>query len=171
MNIFENTFKISQGKMDLDTVYHNDYPKLNMKDRGPIMTQEMVENKNKRVVSKIPMDARTQTMVDYSYDPETFRLVSKNNKEPYANNLFQSKLNKGLKPQDNSQTNIIVPDSSFDMNFRNSLSRSLDENHRSKSTIILPNFGESHLTHNKNIVNFFFQRRINIQQKIFFHEK
>lgn len=105
INVFENTFKINQGKMNLNTVYANDYKEANMKeilsDRGPLMTREMVERKNmKHSTGRIPMLTRTSKMDDFKYDPDTFRSVAKSNRDSssHSMDLFKSKLNKNLNP-------------------------------------------------------------------------
>ena len=170
MNIFENTFKISQGKMNLDTVYNNDYHKLDIKkllrERGPIVTKEMVERKGQKIVNKIPMDTTTMSMVDYKYDPETFHSVTKVVKQPYSYDLFRSKLNRAdLNPLDSETPHIVVDDdnnfeSNYQISFRDKTSQSAIENSRSKPVQSIV-FGESHLTHAKNIVIFVFLEHFN----------
>ena len=98
-NIFENTFNIHKGKMDLRTVQKIDYPKLNVRqvlmDRGPIVTKEMVEKRGQRILNKLPMDLTSSNRADYAFDVDTFREASKKNE---TIDLFKSKLNDGMNP-------------------------------------------------------------------------
>lgn len=156
LNIFENTFKISQGRMNLDTVYTKDFHKINfkefMKQRGPTMTKEIVESRNKSIISRIPMDVKTQNMVDYSYDPETFKTIAKKNKEPYSIDAFKSRLKTGLKPEDSDD---FMFDSNYTISFGDKSDRASEENRTTSSTTYHPSFSDSNLTHNKNIVDLF----------------
>ena len=155
-NIFENTFKIHKGKMDLRTVQKVDYPKLNvrqvLKDRGPIVTKEMVEKRGQRMLSKIPMDLNTQNMVDFTFDPDKFREAAKKHE---TNDLFKSKLKDGMNPPEADYVPLTHGfESSYNLSYRDKSHESIEENRRAKSTENPSNlFGESHLTHNKNIVS------------------
>jgi len=157
MNIFENTFSIHKGKMDYTTVQKTDYPKLNvrqvLKDRGPIVTKEMVEKRGQRILKRIPMDLTSQNMVDFAYDQNKFREASKKNE---TNDLFKSKLNDGMNPPEAD----YVPtthnyDTSANLSFREKINEPKEENRRSQSIDITqqPIFGDSHLKHNRNIVS------------------
>ncbi|CAF0747227.1 unnamed protein product, partial [Brachionus calyciflorus] len=151
LNIFENTFKISQGRMNLNTVYTNDFHKVNikefLKERGPTMTKELVESRNKSVISRIPMDTKTQNMVDFSYDPESFQNIAKKNKEPYPVDIFRSRLKTGLKPADSE----FIYDTNYSISFAEKNELSNEENKRSDSNVYQPSFSESNMTHNRNI--------------------
>lgn len=155
LNIFENTFKISQGKMNLDTVYTKDFHKINikefMKQRGPTMTKEIAESKNKSIISRIPMDVTTQNMIDFGYDPEEFKKIAKKNKEPYPTDAFKSRLKTGLKPEDSDS---YVYDSNYSISFSDKSDRASQENNTLMSKTYQPSFADSNLTHNKNIVIF-----------------
>ena len=131
-----------------------------MRERGPIVTKEMVERKGQKVVNKIPMDTTTMSMVDYKYDPETFRSAAKVVKQPYSYDLFRSKLNRAdLNPLDGDAAIIITDndnnlESNYQISFRDKTSQSAIENSRTKPAQSIV-FGESHLTHAKNIVILF----------------
>lgn len=156
MNIFENTFKISQGRMNLDTVYTKDYHKINIKEflkqRGPIVTKEIVESKNKSLVGRIPMDVKTQNMIDFSYDAEAFQNTIKKSKEPYPVDIFRSRLKTGLKPPEN-EFDVSTFDSNYSISFSDKSEKSAEENKRPRSNVYHPNFSESNMTHNRNIVS------------------
>lgn len=153
-NIFENTFNIHNGKMDLRTVQKLDYPKLNVRqvlmDRGPIVTKEMVEKRGQRILNKLPMDLTSSNRADYAFDIDTFREASKKNE---TIDLFKSKLNDGMNPPEadyvplthNFETNYVL-------SFRDKTNESVEENKRSSSTeLAAKKFGDSHLSHNRNI--------------------
>jgi hypothetical protein len=158
LNIFENTFKIHKGKMDYTTVQKTDYPKLNLrqvlKDRGPIVTKEMVEKRSK-TIKRIPMDLTSQNMVDFTFDPSKFREASKKNE---TNDLFKSKLNDGMNPPEADYVPLTHNfDTNYNLSFRDKTNESREENRRALSSDITqqPIFGDSHLKHNRNIVSLF----------------
>ncbi len=150
VNLFENQFKINHGKMNLNTVYTNDYRKLNLKEflkeRGPIVTKSAVEIKGMKEYVKLPMETITQSMDDFKYDPSAFRSSVNSTNNSQVVDLFKSRLNANLKPLPTSyKTNYSV---SHD----DKTKESILEN---ETNSIKCNFGESHLTHNRNIVKSF----------------
>ena len=150
--------------MNLDTVYTKDFHKINvkefMKQRGPTMTKEFMESKNKSIIARIPMDVTTQNMLDFSYDPEAFKKIAKKNKEPYSIDAFKSRLKTGLKPEDSDN---YLYDSNYSISFSDKTDRANQENICTPRNY-QPSFADSNLTHNRNIVifklkffNFFFK--------------
>ena len=156
-NIFENTFKIHKGKMDLRTVQKMDYPRINvrqvLKDRGPIVTKEMVEKRGQRILNKLPMDLNSSNRIDFAFDPVTFREASKKNE---TNDLFKSKLNDGMNPPEADYVPLSHNfDTNYSLSFRDKTNEAIEENKRTNSSEITQNFGQSHLSHNRNIVSEF----------------
>ena len=100
VNVFENTFKLNQGKMLLDTVYNKEFDKRKLKNvkREPLVTKADMELRQQKVVSsKIPMSMETQTMADYKqFNPNAYR--SPSTLSTTHQDLFKSKLNKNLYP-------------------------------------------------------------------------
>lgn len=98
VNVFENTFKLNQGKMTLDTVYNKEFDKRKLKNvkRDPLVTKADMELRQQKVVSKIPMSMETQTMADFKFNPSAYRSPSQ--LSATHQDLFKSKLNKNLYP-------------------------------------------------------------------------
>lgn len=101
VNQFEQTFKINQGKMNLNTVYHNDFKKaINSYKERPVKREHVEARHQKVITEKLPMESVTQHKFDFkSYDPQTFSSVSLNNFGAHCD-LFKSRLNKSLNPRD-----------------------------------------------------------------------
>jgi hypothetical protein len=156
LNIFENQFRINQGRnMDLSTVYTKDFHKLNAKP-VPHVTKESYERKTSKVIQKIPMDTVTSSMIDYKYDPVSFRSTrsqQQNHLQP-VNDLFKSKLAKGLKPLDEmemayeTQYNLSYRDKTYESNVENS--KQTSPTHSMNHNIVSD---QHNLTHNRNIVS------------------
>lgn len=174
-NVFENTFKLNQGKMNLDTVYSKEFDKKKLKNvkRDPLVTKEQVEIKHSKYIKKIPMDTMTQTMVDFQFDPDTFRSASKLTDRTPANDLFRSKLHKNLYPHEfeddtnyvSSIMNMNEPAHSYDTNYsisyRDKFDAAVTANRASDSTPPpqgnqsrkLHTSSQPNMMHKKNIVN------------------
>lgn len=102
VNQFEQTFKLNQGKMNLNTVYHNDFKKQasNGYKERPVKREHMEARHQKVITEKLPMESLTQHKFDFkSYDPQIFSSVSLNNFGTHCD-LFKSRLNKSLNPRD-----------------------------------------------------------------------
>lgn len=87
--------------MDFKTVYRQDYPKFHddkiVNDQNERMTRNIVERRNQRMIKvKIPMQTKTQSMIDFSYDKKEFRkafsVAKKIKQESFKANLAEEHL-------------------------------------------------------------------------------
>ena len=112
INIFENQFKVNQGrKMDLNTIYHHDYKRINLKlarENTEIIRPDRrhlaKEKSSVELRARIPMHTTTQSMADYKFDPDSYM-----NTASQYQDMFKSNLNKGLKP---------LEDVTYDRNYK-----------------------------------------------------
>jgi hypothetical protein len=102
LNLREPTHTFYDGKMNTDTSYRNFFDKTDFKDmfkdRGPLITREMMEARGKRTTGHILFDHKTQTMMHFKHDPEMFKSVVLANRENNKKGMFASKLQHNLKP-------------------------------------------------------------------------
>jgi hypothetical protein len=140
INIFDNTFKISQGKMNLKTIYSSDFKDLDVKtivsQRGPLVTREMNEHRNARKEpARMPMSTRTSKMDDFQFNADSFSSSSRSIKDASQLHLdlFKSSLSNNLKPTEDANFELSPPPSG-----------SIESMHK---------YNEPNLTHNKNIVS------------------
>lgn len=110
VNQFEQTFKLNQGKMNLKTVYNNDFKEIDnnhgQRER-PIRREQMESRHRKFTNQKLPMESITQHKLDFkSYNPEILTSVSLNSFS--HTDLFKSRLNKSLNPRDEENLSKTV---------------------------------------------------------------
>lgn len=104
INLFDQTFKLNQGRMSLNTVYNNDYKEL-VSDRSQApVSREQAESRHRQMLlaQKYPMQSQTQHKSDYKlYDADSFKSASLMS---FAHpDLFKSKLNKNLNPREEDE--------------------------------------------------------------------
>lgn len=143
INLFAKTFNINQGKLDMRTIYREDYPKFetNSNERD---IRNIHEKKNQKLIKqRIPMQTKTQSMIDFSYDKKEFKKSLDLNKKFYAD-LFRQSL-----PEDYYQR-LKTKKSGRLSDISEERENDLEEELRSKSQF---NFGVNSNKNNKIKVN------------------
>jgi hypothetical protein len=108
INLFDPTHTFYEGKMNIESEYRKNYPEIDVntyfKDRGPKMTRQLVESKNMKMISpgRAAIDLKTSSMLQFNYDPNSFRAAVLASKVENKKDMFKSKLYNNLKPIDNT---------------------------------------------------------------------
>lgn len=142
INLFEKTFKINQGKMDFKTIYRQDFPKFHKdiiaSEQNGRVTKYLVERRNQKIIKeKIPMQTKTQHMIDFSYDKKEFQKAYGINKGRFYPDFFKSSLDENRLRYSN--LNGRLSDISEENDIENEL--------RSKSQV---NFGTNNKLNHRN---------------------
>ena len=125
INLFEKSFKINQGKMDFKTIYRQDYPKFHkdfiVSEQNGRVTRYIVERRNQRIVKeKIPMQTKTQNMIDFSYDKKEFEKAFGISRSKFYPDFFKSSLdhNRTKYMNSNGRLSDILEENEVENEFR-----------------------------------------------------